>query len=256
MPPPRKCEVAFTLAEVLITLGIIGIVATLTMPQLLGNFEKKRNVTTLKKAYSDLHQYVKAFDYENDCDANFSNCAPNDGEFVYKFARFLQDKQNFKDSSKPEINNWFYFKNPGQDNCSVLATKSPITEENTSRQYYLISPTGNYAYVITLYMYDNYYTVKGIKDDVYRARIFIITDTKSVKPTSGCNASKSLYGKNVFEAYITQFNYVIPNGSHLCTGWQYYCSPLQENDCTKESGNYTRCLQKIIEDGWGIKYSY
>lgn len=256
-PSPRKCEVAFTLAEVLITIGIIGIVAALTMPQLLGNFEKKRNATTLKRAYSDLHQYIKAFDYENDCNTNFSNCAPNDGEFVYKFAKFLQDKQNFKDSSKPGKNNWFCLKNPGQDNWSGLATESPITEENPSRQYYLMSPTGNYAYIIIGYPYDNYYR---LKDDVFRARILIITDTKIVKPTTSvCNASianKSLYGKNIFTTSITQFNHILPNGSPICSDDGYYCQPLKDNDCTKESGNYTRCLQKIIQDGWEIKYSY
>ena len=33
---------AFTLAEVLITLGIIGIVAALTMPTLIGNYQKNK----------------------------------------------------------------------------------------------------------------------------------------------------------------------------------------------------------------------
>lgn len=32
---------AFTLAEVLITLGIIGIVAAMTLPSLIGNYQKK-----------------------------------------------------------------------------------------------------------------------------------------------------------------------------------------------------------------------
>ena len=40
---------AFTLAEVLITLGIIGIVAALTMPSLMANYQKKVLVTQLKK---------------------------------------------------------------------------------------------------------------------------------------------------------------------------------------------------------------
>ena len=47
---------AFTLAEVLITLGIIGVVAALTMPSLIANYQKKQTVTQLKKAYSELYQ--------------------------------------------------------------------------------------------------------------------------------------------------------------------------------------------------------
>ena len=47
---------AFTLAEVLITLGIIGIVAAMTMPSLITNYRKKQTVVQLKKVYSELSQ--------------------------------------------------------------------------------------------------------------------------------------------------------------------------------------------------------
>ena len=40
----------FTLAEVLITLGIIGVVAALTMPGLIANYQKKAYVTQLRKS--------------------------------------------------------------------------------------------------------------------------------------------------------------------------------------------------------------
>lgn len=45
---------AFTLAEVLITIGIIGIVAALTMPSLIQKNKEKATVTAVKKAYSVL----------------------------------------------------------------------------------------------------------------------------------------------------------------------------------------------------------
>ena len=45
--PKRKS--AFTLAEVLITLGVIGVVAALTLPTLIANYQKKNLVTQLKK---------------------------------------------------------------------------------------------------------------------------------------------------------------------------------------------------------------
>ncbi|MDR1327168.1 MAG: type II secretion system GspH family protein [Heliobacteriaceae bacterium] len=43
---------AFTLAEVLITLGIIGVVAALTLPALITNFQKQALKTQFKKSYS------------------------------------------------------------------------------------------------------------------------------------------------------------------------------------------------------------
>ena len=45
---------AFTLAEVLITLGIIGVVAALTLPSVVANYKEKQLTTAWKKAYSDV----------------------------------------------------------------------------------------------------------------------------------------------------------------------------------------------------------
>ena len=47
-----KC--AFTLAEVLITLGIIGIVAAMTIPTLIGKYQEKQFKVAYKKVYSEL----------------------------------------------------------------------------------------------------------------------------------------------------------------------------------------------------------
>lgn len=47
---------AFTLAEVLITLGIIGIVAAMTLPALIQKNNEKQTVVKLKKVYSILQQ--------------------------------------------------------------------------------------------------------------------------------------------------------------------------------------------------------
>ena len=54
---PRK-RAAFTLAEVLITLGIIGIVAAMTMPALIANHKKSEVETKLKKIYSVMNQAI------------------------------------------------------------------------------------------------------------------------------------------------------------------------------------------------------
>lgn len=47
---------AFTLAEVLITLGIIGIIAAITMPALVAEHRTKETVAKLKKFYSTIQQ--------------------------------------------------------------------------------------------------------------------------------------------------------------------------------------------------------
>lgn len=56
---------AFTLAEVLITLGIIGIVAALTIPGLVANHRKKVVTTRMQKFYSVMNQAVMLSIAEN-----------------------------------------------------------------------------------------------------------------------------------------------------------------------------------------------
>lgn len=50
---------AFTLAEVLITLGIIGVVAAMTLPSVINTTKNKELETALKKSYSTLGQAVQ-----------------------------------------------------------------------------------------------------------------------------------------------------------------------------------------------------
>ena len=56
---------AFTLAEILITLGIIGIVAAMTIPTLMTKYAKQRTETQLKAFYSRINQTLKMSAAEN-----------------------------------------------------------------------------------------------------------------------------------------------------------------------------------------------
>ena len=49
-----RLKQGFTLAEVLITLGIIGVVAAMTIPNLIASVTKTRTASELKKAYADI----------------------------------------------------------------------------------------------------------------------------------------------------------------------------------------------------------
>ena len=55
---------AFTLAEVLITLGIIGVVAALTIPTLIGKYEIYVRQQQFKKAYSEIETALQKAQYD------------------------------------------------------------------------------------------------------------------------------------------------------------------------------------------------
>ncbi len=58
-------KAAFTLAEVLITLAVIGIVATMTIPNLVQSYKKKEVETKLVKFYSTINQAIKLSEVDN-----------------------------------------------------------------------------------------------------------------------------------------------------------------------------------------------
>lgn len=56
---------AFTLAEVLITLGIIGVVAAMTIPTLMSNYREKVVLTRMQKFYSTFNQALMRSEADN-----------------------------------------------------------------------------------------------------------------------------------------------------------------------------------------------
>ena len=52
---------AFTLAEVLVTLGIIGVVSAMTVPSLMQNYQRQSYITQLHKVYNELSQSLLSY---------------------------------------------------------------------------------------------------------------------------------------------------------------------------------------------------
>ena len=86
---------AFTLAEVLITIGIIGIVAALTILSLITNYKKVRTVTILKESYSIMQQAIKLSQDDNG-DIDGWDKGLNGSEFFHKyFANYLKWQKEY-----------------------------------------------------------------------------------------------------------------------------------------------------------------
>lgn len=106
---------AFTLAETLITLSIIGVIAAMTVPTLMSNMNKQIYVTGLKKAYNQLQNAVKTATLDRGCSSGDFECAmqlgtiyPNanayyfnaeDIERQFKVTKTLDDCDNIYKSS-------------------------------------------------------------------------------------------------------------------------------------------------------------
>ena len=110
----KRKKFGFTLAEVLITLGIIGVVASMTIPSLLTDISNKKLKTQFLKTYVDLNQAAKLF-YTNE-GASFHdfdslgglNDYHNSTQSLQKFMSY------FKGESKDSSHDWRNF-DPNQN---------------------------------------------------------------------------------------------------------------------------------------------
>lgn len=83
----NKKYLGFTLAEVLITLGIIGVVAAITIPALINNYKAARLKSQFLKSYSTIQQVFKRM---QDDEISTDPKSYIDGDSYYKiFANYL-----------------------------------------------------------------------------------------------------------------------------------------------------------------------
>jgi prepilin-type N-terminal cleavage/methylation domain-containing protein len=95
----------FTLAEVLITLGIIGIVASMTIPTLINNSNDQSYKVAAKKAYSQFQQIYSQIRSEN----GENELVPENGSYKNSFMPYFK-----------------VIKDCDQHDCVPMSASSPI----------------------------------------------------------------------------------------------------------------------------------
>lgn len=87
---------AFTLAEVLVTLGIIGVISAMTMPTLVNNHQRQVFVTQLQKVVTELSQAAEKATNDGNATSlaetryneNHANCA---SDFLNTYFKVIQE---------------------------------------------------------------------------------------------------------------------------------------------------------------------
>ena len=85
---------AFTLAEVLITLTIIGVIAAITIPNLMKKWEEAHTVSAVKEAYAILNNAFKSMISEEGylTDWAWPESGFGDSRFNFEFPNYLTEK--------------------------------------------------------------------------------------------------------------------------------------------------------------------
>ena len=237
---------AFTLAEVLITLSILGIVAAISIPSIINNYQKQATVSRLKMAYSMLDRLTQQSYIEN----GYPQAGSITNEIFDKYYRpYLNITKDcgYRSHSK-------YEKEKGCLKNDKMYTLSNV--DNSSG--------GGYGY-------DTYYSVvlkNGMSLGVWN-RPTTLPDhpIAFLVDIDGPNRGDSKKGQDIFMFAYHSANAVQSNCTYtgLMNGYfvprlhaQKGCIVSRQHflDNCKEGTSGEGCSGLIIKDGWKISSDY
>ena len=219
---------AFTLAEVLITLGIIGIVAAMTIPTIVIQYPKKQTAALLKKSYTILTQAIKLSEIDNGNKA-YWNYSLGGKDF---FNSYLQNFITINQASIKEAKLNYYLLNGNKCDETYCTNSSYIVAMNDGTN-------------IIVSNYQSFNNGKVVSIDINGFK----------KPNK--------IGKDYFIFAIHPESGIIPFG-HKDFGWDYQrFGDYDRNNltgnrsyaCNKKQGGQW-CVALIMLDGWELKKDY
>ena len=156
----RKCT-AFTLAEVLITLGIIGIVSALTMPSLVNNFRAKQLENQFKKVDSNLQQAIQKTVTEMGYDKITDFNSGGSNYFVTDTHKYISEFTEIFLKQFPDVKEYncmlYYYKNlpcktlTGENEGNFTACCSPYAKTYILPNGFLFQEPSAFAGEISIY---------------------------------------------------------------------------------------------------------
>ena len=230
----KSIKKGFTLAEVLITLGVIGVVAALTLPSLIQSYEKKVTATRLKKFYSTMLNVIKLSENDN-------------GEmYTWDFPKQMHDKSVnifFKKYYLPYMNgyNECYY-----SNCFSGINYVPKNLNNPPNGLTLVDYIVKTSDGMYIYFFPN----------IPQGYFWMYVDI---------NASKrpNIIGRDIFVFDIYGFPYSLEQNYRL-KFWGHDRPKIeqlltnQSYGCNKEVSGYAGyyCGEVILRNNWEIPENY
>ncbi len=271
---------AFTLAEVLITLGIIGIIAAMTVPNLVNKYQKNMTVSKVQKAYANINVMAKNIQLNSGCDdveclgwptGKGGGITDEDKWVADEFVRLagLKNAKVYKDTN--------YFRL-----APIYGPKDYKTENKMGFKNIIVTPDG-YAY--TVIFFGNYYSPEGgtKPNEEMEKNIIVGVGTEFKVGPKGLADNKTLYqytaGRNFFYFVIYEDFKVSPGvitnygkvygldqllrhpdwiaGKMQETPYkeaEYRCLPKYKNPTNVGLPQGSGCAALMLLDGWKMNY--
>lgn len=220
----KKSHKAFTLSEVLVTLGIIGVVSALTVPNLVKNHQRHVYVTQLRKVYSEITQALDILkvDAKAISLAETKLVRANGAEYFFK--NYMKTTSIEKNSSACMASS---YDNMNGDTFTLSAKEVCATLADGA----------------------------SIQLTVFKRNSFIsLQYSVDVNGKQGPN----ILGRDLFTFDITKENELYFGGD---LGIKTYATEKFDRDCIKGTthggswgGNYDACMARVVYDGWAMDY--
>ncbi len=193
---------AFTLAEVLVTLGIIGVVSAMTVPSLMQNHQRKTYVTQLHKVYNELQQASLQYMTDNNA-INMKEAGINSddaaSDFIKKYFKVVQDCGADVSPCFPEYT--LYKRLSGTANSSWVGKRHFVLASGASVSTYYhpadelllefwVDINGQKGpNIIGRDLFGMYMSVDGVLDDLTTNKFPLSKEERENLFSSSCNSS-------------------------------------------------------------------
>ena len=248
----KKFKSGFTLAEVLITLAIIGVVAAIVMPSVVSSYQYKSIGTKLAKFASTTENAARAYVASNDSFIRTNSSVEDflNESFIYKSVGSVTDftassSNSLKDSFNPQADNTGSVRaeigssvtNEGGGTPSTTNLNAALLKDNTYIQYSKpenaptspytdSSKTGNGVFTLT---FDP--MVAGLPGAVQHTYLFVVTEMGYVFPATSDTCLDAIYNAD----WITTAN-MYKQGAKYTPG---RTGSAISNACFKSTGGST-----------------
>ncbi len=235
---------AFTLSEVLITLMIIGVVAAVTLPTMIANWQKQAAVSRLKKVYSTLYGAFNLSMAENGPLQTWD----------WELCRRASGKVSFiKTYIMPYFTHKEYCKYGGNDVCGYNwpegfsdSLKNSVLKYLSFSEGYFVLNDG------AVVLIDPFIYFEGTTIDIASLDITVITDINgSQKPNK--------FGRDIF---FFKFNFNLKDNTLRAVPYMYDFFPGEDSHSRDyylervKNGDFISYFGIIWADGWQIKDDY
>ena len=221
-------KTAFTLAEVLITLGIIGVVAALTLPTVISNYKKQVTASKLQKAYSTINNAFKQSEAANESsefwdDPFVTGSQPYFEKYFKPYLNGAKQCFSYQECGYKERCPYKFLNN---DEAPFVTSMDAHSLKNDRFAFYL--PDGTFYWILTGAGGSNYVPASVLYIDI--------------------NGGD---GPNIISKDVFQFTR--KTGKGIFPSCYQYSQASINSDCST-SGSC--CAAKIMQDGWKITYPF